>query len=306
MEKELRALLLSFIGRTLNKSAEEVSSLLFTKGADDAEVLQPNALDGLLSLDKTRIQALENENKNHYDKGFNKAKAETLSKFEKDIKEKFGITEDKQGLELIDSIIASKVTGSELEEEKVKRSKTYLDAIDALKKEKEAVAKEWENKFNSREKQLEKEATLKSVSEKALSFVKSLNPILPADEKKAQNQLQTLVDKLNTYEYEVKEDGKIVVLKKEGDEFKVLVDEHKHPVSFEDMVKQHASSYWDFKEGQHRQGTGNNNDDNDGGGAGKGYSGPKPKNEEEYQKLISEAKDDDARIAITKAWTGTK
>lgn len=299
---DIKDLLLKLVGKAYNKSADEVSSLLFEKDGEDKEVLKKDALDQLFDLDKARAEKLTGDTKAHYDKGYKKAQAETLAKFEKDVKEKYGISEDKQGLELIDALIASKVSTSDLDEEKVKRSKTYLDAIDGLKKETAAVKKEWEDKFNAREKQLQKDATFKSISDKALTFVKSLNPVLPTDPKRAEAQLQTLVDKLRGYDYEVKEDGKIVVLKKEGDDWKVLTDDHKHPISFEAMVKQHAESYWDFKQGQPRKGTGNNNDD--AGSGQKGYSGPIPKSEAEYQDALKNAPDEDTKIEITKAWVG--
>lgn len=301
----IEELVISFIGKTQNKSADEVSSLLFDiNEADKSKVLKADALNSLYEWDKSRVQNHENEKKALYDKGFNKAKAESLSKFEEEIRGKFQITEDKKGLELIDAILATKSTAGtgEVDDEKIKASKIFNDTIAQLKKEKTDAVKEWVDKYEGREKQLQKEATFKSIVEDAKTFVKGLNPILPEDAKKAERQLSILIKDLETeFEYEVQEGGK-KILKKDG---KVVCDAHGHPVSFEDVIKEKASLLWDFKKAEEREGTGNKNETGGAGDKG-GYNGPVPKNEEEYNKLISEVKNDADGIAITKAWISSQ
>ncbi len=307
--EDLKKLVIAYISKTQGKTPEEVSSLLFKTEAD-TEVLNVNALDGLFDWDKYRVNTqttkFESEKKELYDKGFNKAKAESLSKFEKDLRDKYQIAEEKQGTELVDAILAkqSKDSGTgEPTDDQVKRSKTYLDTITNLKKERETAVKEWQDKYEGREKQLQREATFKSVSDDARTFVKSLNPILPEDQKKAEKQLSILIKELETeFDYEVKEDGK-KILTKDG---KVYCDEHGHPRSFEDVIKEKASAYWDFKKADEREGTGNKTNTAAPGANDKGYKGPVPKNDEEYNKLMSEIKDDAEGIAITKAWIASQ
>lgn len=305
MQEKLKELIVAYLSKTQGKTPDEVSSLLFKKEAD-TEVMNETALDGLFEWDKARVAKFDEKIREQHVKGYDKAKAESLAKFEKDIREKFGVAEEKQGLELIDAVIAAKSKGSEgaLDDEKIKASKVYNDTIDLLKKEKDAAVKEWKDKFENREKQLQREATFKTIAEEAKSIVKGLNPILPADEKKAERQLSILIKELETeYEYEVLEGGK-KILKKDG---KVVEDSHGHPISFDSIVKDKASMLWDFKQGDSRQGAGNKNDgDGAGAGTGKGYSGPIPKTEEEYMKMIGELKDEKAQIELTKEWVASQ
>lgn len=301
-EKEL---LLKVLGKLYNIPADEVSSLLYNKEADP-ETLKPDAADLIFDKDKTRIANFDKEHKANFDKGYNKAKAEVMSKLEKEVREKYSISEEKQGLELIDAVVAKTSTAGEADEEKVKRSKVFLDTVDALKKEKEKVAKEWEDKFQGREKQLQKEATYKTVTEKAKAFIQSLNPILPADKTKAENQLNIILGQLGNYDFEIQQDGRILVFQNEGGELKTLVDEHKHPVRFEDLVKSKANSFWDFKQGDQRAGTGNNNDGGGDGSANGGYKGPIPKTEAEYLDLIAKTTDEKTQIEITKVYQANK
>lgn len=308
MEK-LRELVLAYMTKTLGKSPEEVSSLLFTKGADDAEVVKDDALTALFDLDKSRVKVFEDKIKEQHDKGYSKAKAEELGKFEKEAREKYGITEDLKGLALLEAISAKAAKDSgtgEVTEDQVKRSKVYLDTLDQLKKEKEAAVTEWKTKYEGREKELQREATFKTVSDDALKFLDSLNPILPDDEEIAREWKNTFLGRLNEFEFEIK-DGKKIVLKKEADgTTKALLDDHGHPVSFDDVVKQKASKLFKFKQGEARGGTGNKNE-GAGGNAGKGYTGPVPKTEKEYQDLIAaNAGNEDAQIAITKAYIPSK
>jgi hypothetical protein len=305
MTEKLKELIVAYVSKTQGKTPDEVSSLLFKKEAD-TEVVNEDALNALFELDKTRVQGFENKIREQHVKGYDKAKAESLSKFEKDIKDKFGITEEKQGLDLIDAVVAAKAksSGVELDDDKIKASKLYNDTIDNLKKERDAAVKEWKEKFENREKQLQKEATFKTIAEEAKSIVKGLNPILPADEKKAERQLSILIKELEAeYEYEVLEGGK-KILKKDG---KVVQDDHGHPISFESIVKTKASDLWEFKQGDSRSGSGNKNEDGAGAaGSAKGYKGPLPKNEEEYMSMVNGLTEESAKIELTKQWVASQ
>lgn len=307
MEK-LKELVVAYISKTQGKTPEEVSSLLFKTEADKSEVVNDNALSGLYEWDKTRVQAqsqkFETEKKEHYDKGYGKAKAESLSKFETDLRDKYKITEDKQGNELIEAILDKQAKGSangEPTEDQIKRSKIYLDTIDALKKEKQDVETEWKNKHDSFVKLSEKKETFKKISESALKYLDSQNPNLPEDSKLAQEWKNIYLSRINEYDFEIK-DGKTIVLKKQEDgSTKILLDDHGHPVQFEALLNQKATSLFTLKGEGGSRGSGNNNDDA-GSGTGKGYKGPKPRTEEEYNKLMAEARDEDQKIEITKVY----
>lgn len=312
MEK-LKELVVSYISKTQGKTPEEVSSLLFKKNdADNSEVLVDDALTSLLDLDKARVnsqtQRFDTEKKDTYDKGYNKAKAESLSKFEKGLRDKYQISEDKQGDALVEAILEkqSKASGTgDPTEDQVKRSKTYLDAIEKLSKEKADALKAEQDKYETREKQLQREATFKTISEDALKELKKLDPILPEDAELLQEWETIFLDKIKAFDYEIK-DGKKLVLKKEGETTKLYEDEHGHPVSFESIVKQSASKLFKFKAGEDRSGTGNKNNNSGTGTENKGYKGQMPKSKEEYLDMVGKLTDEKAQIELTKAWNATQ
>ena len=304
MNKQETDFTIALIGKTLNIPAAEAASLLFETKEDGSGELKENILQTLLDKDAARVQKIKDEGKASFDNGYSKAKGEALSKFEKDLKDKFAIATDKQGVELIDFVVSEKLKsqGGELDDDKIKRSTPYLKMIEALTKEKDETVQAEIKKFNDLKDSIQKESTFSEISSKAMDIINELNPILPESKEKAQAQIKRLLKELGSeYTFEIKE-GKTLVLK----DGKLLEDSHGHMIDFKEIVKSKANEVWDFKQGQNRQGSGNSNDGKGDAGSGdKGYKGPTPKNQEEYLKLISEAKDDNTRIEITKAYTAT-
>lgn len=308
MKQEEKQTITAFLGRTLNLPAEEVAAL-FKKADGDEETFSETALDSLLRHDATRVQSFTSKNQEFFDNGFKKAQKEALSKFEKDIKEKYSVSEDKQGLDLIESVVMAKIKaqGGELDDEKIKRSDLYLKTVERLNKEKDDAIAEAGNKYKALEQSVNSEKINSTIRKNAQEIIMSLNPILPegktADGKsKADIQINKLVDELiSQHQFEIK--GEKVLIIKDG---KVLDDPHGNVVDFKTYVSEKAGLMWDFKEGDAKRGTGNNNDDDNGAGAGsgakKGYQGPAITSAEQYMELIGKAKDDTERVEITKAW----
>src|SRR6478736_2638624 len=106
MKADEKKLLIEFFGKTLNLTAEDVAPIFETKGDD--EELKSDALSVLLKHDAARVTKLKGDvatiEKDQFDKGYKKAEAVVLQKLEKDVKEKFGVSSDKQGLELFEEI----------------------------------------------------------------------------------------------------------------------------------------------------------------------------------------------------------
>ena len=107
MKQNEKQTITAFIGKTLNLPAEEVAALFKADG--DEETFSETALDSLLKHDATRVQTFTSKNQEFFDNGFKKAQKEALTKFEKDIKEKYNVSEDKQGLDLIESVVMAKI-----------------------------------------------------------------------------------------------------------------------------------------------------------------------------------------------------
>jgi uncharacterized membrane protein YheB (UPF0754 family) len=294
----------TLVGKTLNTPAAEAASLLFEIKEDGSGDLKDTALQALLDKDSARIQKIKDEGKTLFDNGYKKAQGEALTKFEKDLKEKFGITTDKQGVELIELVVTEKLKsqGGELDDEKIKRSSAYLAMVDKLTKEKADAVKAETDKFNELQTSIQRESTFSEISKAAEKIINELNPILPESKEKANAQINRLIKELGSeYSFEIK-DGKTIVLK----DGKVLEDKHGHMVDFKEIVKSKASEVWDFKQGQQRQSAGNNNNAGGNGDGNKGYAGPIPKNADEYMEMIKSAPDDATKQEITKVWTAQK
>lgn len=315
MTKEEMNFVTEFVQKTLGTPAAEAASTLFDIKGDGTGELKGTALPYLLDKDKARVQVFKDEVTQAHDKGFRKAQADALTKFETDLKAKHGITSDKQGAELIDFIVAEKIKADpngEKDAEKVKRSSIYLDMVERLTKEKNDAVKAESDKYTQLETKIQKESTLKTVSETALDYIKTeLMPILPEGKtaegkSKADIQLQKFIKDLTSeYDIEVK-DGRIL-LSKDG---KLLEDAHGRNPDFKEIVKAKASETWDFKEGEARKGTGNSNNGGAGGNGGTGngdgkktgYSGPVPKDEKEFMSMIGAATTNEEKIGISEAW----
>ena len=287
---------------------ESISSFLLKMGMEDGKVaslfnedgteLKPEAVNELIQFDATRVQKIKAEGTKLFDQGHQKGKADALEGLEKQIIEKYGIDSDKKGTELIDAIITSKAGAKiELEEDKVKIHPAYIKMQDELTKKAKQVETDWKTKYEDRDKQIAKESTFKTIREKALQLVKESKYILPADPKKAENQLRLLEIELQKFEYQ--DNNGDYVITAEG---KVVEDEHGNRKNFETIVKSIANNYWDVESGQQRSTPGNNNDQS-GAGKGTGLNVKTPKNEQEYIKFIGEAKTPEERMAIDDAYS---
>lgn len=290
---------------TLGVPASEVASLLFEIKEDETGDVKPTALQTLFDKSAVRVAAFKEAETKAHDKGYSKAKAESITKFETELKEKFGITSDKQGLELIEFAVAEKLKGQggELDDQKIKRSSEYLNMVERLTKEKLDAITAKEKEFNDLKDSIQKESTFKTIAEQTTEFLlKELQPVLPEGKtpdgkSKADIQVQRFIKELGSeYGFEIK-DGKTLVTK----DGKILEDAHGNMIAFKDIVKSKASELWDFKQGEQRQGTGNKNDGESGEGK-KGYTGPRPKDEAEYSKMIREAKSLEEKAGIMELW----
>lgn len=306
MKAAEKDLILQFFGKTLNLTAEEVAPLFEKKG--DEEELKPDALKFLLEKDVARVKTMKDEvatvQKESFDKGYKKAQGEALSKFEKEIKEQYGVNSQKQGADLIAEIVTAKAAPGSITDDAVKTHALYLKLEKEMNEKAEAVKKEWEGKLNERETQIAREKVLSSVISKADKIVADGKFILPKDAEKAKNQKQLLVNELNQYTFEEK-NGEMLILK----DGKRVEDAHGAPVKFDDLVKNTASKYWDSETGPARQGSGGSNDPNgvvvgnitkitsDGKTINK-WNGPTPKTEDEYAQMAAKLTSADERIAL--------
>lgn len=290
-------ILIGFASKTLGMTEQQVAELVKT---DEGE-LKPDALKLLIAEDKKRIDARKAKETEMFDNGHSKGVSETMSKFEKEVKDKYGFNSDSKGVDLIAEIIEknAKPGGKvELTPEAIKKSSTYIDAINKLKADNETAINSVKQDYEAKIGDFQKKEAYRTVGEAADKIVNSLNPIFSKNLDVAANQRKQIHKELQSKNFQLNDDGKIVPLKPDG---KPLEDDHGHPVSFETVVRNVTTGLFDLNESSSR---GSGGDEGAGGGGGEAttWSGTAPKTEKEYMEMISKAKDLDEKKAITEAW----
>ena len=123
---DLKELLIAYLGKSLNRPAEQLADLLF-ETSDEGETLKGDALNALLALDAERVQKIKPDTKQYFDNGYKKAQSEVMERVEKSLRERFNVDTDKQltGDALLDAINAAMATEG-TKPDKIKTSAEYL------------------------------------------------------------------------------------------------------------------------------------------------------------------------------------
>ena len=283
----MKTIITGLLSKAYNFDNGKIAELFKDGETELSEDQQKEILQKLLEEDAKRVEAIKKsvDTKPAFQDGFKKAQGEILTKFEKDLKEKFGLESDKMGIELVEELVSKKSEGGQggdLTEDAIKRSKVFQDMESNLKKQITTVKTEYETKINEIQDGYKAEQTFSNVSQKALQIFNGLNPILPQNKTVADNQVKFFVNTLKDFKFDV-QDERIVVMDKDG---KVLEDGHGNSRSFEDIVKETASGLFEFKANNGGSGSGNGGQGQ--GGSGSSYAGNVPKTFEELEKVMSD------------------
>ena len=280
----MKTIITGLLSKAYNFDNGKIAELFKDGETELSEDQQKEILQKLLDEDAKRVEAIKKsvDTKPAFQDGFKKAQGEILTKFEKDLKEKFGLESDKMGLELVEELVSKKSEGGQggdLTEDAIKRSKVFQDMESNLKKQITTVKTEYETKINEIQDGYKAEQTFSDVSQKALQIFNGLNPILPQNKTVADNQVKFFVNTLKDFKFDV-QDERIVVMDKDG---KVIEDGHGNSRSFEDIVKETASGLFEFKANNGGSGSGNGQ-----GESVSSYAGNVPKTFEELEKVMSD------------------
>lgn len=295
-EKEL---LTSLVGKTLNIPNEELASLIYNEDG----TIKAEAVETLASRDATRIQALKDANKDEltkmHDKGYKKATAESLAKFETELREEYGISDvTLKGKDLVKEINSKISKDTTLDEEKVKLHPKFLELERKLTNEyiPKSEYDKLTGEYNEYKTSFERRQILQAVTQDAIKVFRSLKPVLSKDPTRATNQENDFLQKLTRVDYEVQNDGNHII-KIDG---KRLETANGHPVSFADFIKSEASKSFDFEVQEQRGNGGNNNT------GGQGGSVTVPKTKEEYILAVTNENDPAKRVALKNAWEASQ
>ena len=292
----MKTIITGLLSKAYNQDTGKIAELL-KNGVELSEEEQTEVLNQILEIDSARVENIKKgiSTKEFIEQGYNKAKGEVLSKFEQSLKDKFGIESNKTGSELIEDIVSAKAEkggSGELTEDNIKRSKVYQDLQAKLNTDVETTKSTLQKQIDDLQNGYKKEKTFSEIETKALSIFTGLNPILPQTKAVADNQIKNFVNSLKGFTFDIQDD-RIVVMDKDG---KVVEDNHGNSRSFEDIVKETASSQFEFKANNGGSGAGNGN----GSGSGSGFSGTKPKTFEDLEKITNDPniKNEDKLIMI--------
>lgn len=282
---DYKSILTGLLSKAYKMDDGKIAELL----QDGENVNQDEVLNKLLSFDSSRVENIQKnvDTSGKFQEGYAKAKKEERINFENEVKEKYGIESDKIGVELIDALIVDKLskvkTKGDLTDDDVKRHQVYQDLESRYKTDLKNKDEEWMSKVEEIQNNHKAEKVFSIVKDKGLQMLDAMNPVLPQNGEVANNQKGWFLRALKDYDFDVQENNRVVVLK----DGKVVTDNHGNSLDFQDLVKNTASQFFEFRQ---NNGGANSGNDNHGGGqsAGSGYpSGiTKPKNLEELNTIL--------------------
>lgn len=291
----MKDLFIGFLAKTLNIAPEQVADLLYKKTDDGSltEDLAENALTVLLQKDAERVQRLKPDTRVFFDNGYKKAEGEVSAKWEKMLRERLGVDPEGklQGDALVDAINAA-LADAGTKPDKVKVSPEYLKLESEMKRAIQAMKDEHAKEVDALKAGFQREKTWTQAKAAIADTLRSLNPVLPDDQAKANRLIDLFTAEFQGYEYaEDPEQGFIPL--KDGQR---LQDAHGYARGLDDIVKERAAALFDFRQQDQAGNAGNKN-----GAAGKTASA-RFQSEMDYLKQYSEAPDGAAKEALYKAW----
>ncbi len=291
-------LLLGLLTKTLNMSEDDLKAVILKEGSEDE--LNEDALQSLLTKDADRIKAIKDGYTESKDNQYKRGLKEGAEKIEGTLKEKFGIEEDLTGEDLIAKAVetlSGRSGEGEMSESDVKTHPVYIALQNEKSKEIARMQKEHEQALANAESEFNTKMTKTSVNQRVLQHIRSKNPILPEDPKKADKRLRTILPELDQYKFE--QDGNEIIVKDSNGQ--MLTDAHNNVVTFDRLVDTLSEDYFDFQS--------NDSDDTQGTGNGGNDFGKRnfdkitiPKDSKELEQALKVAKSPEERQKISEAF----
>lgn len=240
-KKALRA----FLAKVTKKPLGDIDAIL-----EASDATEDGVVSQFLDLHATHIAELTKPKPGQtFQDGYAKGKKEVLTTLETSLKEKYEIESDLTGAELVEHIVTEKgktaagTKPKEITEDDVRKHPAFVNAEKAHKAALKQAQTEAETKLTEVETGYKKKETRNSVAKNALAALAALNPVLPGIAAAAENQQRAYLDTiLNGLDFEVQGDKTVVM--KDG---KVQTDPQGHNLTLEDLVKNTAPTFFEFK-----------------------------------------------------------
>lgn len=291
---------LGYLSKTLNLDNEQLAELLYKKSDDGTltDEVADNALLELLRLDAERVQKIKPNTKEFFDNGYKKAQSEVSERWEKTLRDKFGIEQaDLKGDAILDAIL-SRQSESGMKPEKVKTHPEYLALEAAMRKREAELQDQYAAEVEKVKSEFTREQTWQSVSKEIRNTVMGLNPILPSDAAKADRMLSLFLENnFRAYEYAPDGSGGFIVMK-DGQR---VENQHGHVKALQDLARESAEMYFDFNAQKPAGNAGNS------GGNGGGTNTLSIKTEADFYAARAAAAGDPAKLkAVSEAWRASQ
>lgn len=290
----MNELLMPFLTKIFGASEGDLKTLLY-ETKDGVETLKTDALQALVQRDAQRIETLKGIVKTDaYNDAYKKATFETRSNVEKTLTEKLGVKGSNFD-EILSEVVKKVETPKAANETDVKKSSVFLEFEAAKKAEFDALTQNYEAKLNDLQLNFKRNETLKVAKLEGSKVFRSLNLNLPKDAVKAANIENDFLTKLDGFDFEPQNDGKILLLRNA----KRVEDAHGNPIFLNDFVTKTALDFFDVIAQEPRTSSGNVGTQQNNGGV---LTVVAPKDDEEFAIAILQAQSDEQKTAIVQAY----
>ena len=253
MKAEEQTLLNETLVKVFKFTEEQVSGLYNT----DGDLID---LKIVTEADEKRYAKFNTEKQSQLDRGIK----EGAQKIEKAIKDKYAIESDLIGIDLVDTIVLSKIEEATKGQTKdVTKHPDYIKLESSLDKKLKERDAEWETKLSEREREFNKAKLFDKIKEKALLNLDTRKPILPTDPKKAQVWRETYLNELRSGNYQESDDGTPIVLDKNGE---LMKDSHGNKITFDEFEKSISDKYFEYPAAEQRSSSANQQSQQSGSG----------------------------------------
>jgi hypothetical protein len=293
--------LLELLTKLFNMTEKEVADILFEKSEDGEEKIKEGSLNVFYDKYEAKLKKFKDDSKNEktksFEDGYKKAEKEVMSDIEGKLKEKYNLDSEKLGLELVDEIVDKFKKSSKLEADQIKVTDTYRDMEKQLRKQLKDKDTEWTAKMTELQKNHERDKTWGVVSKDIRKLLMESNPVLPTNQRAAENLVSLYVESFKDYEWKVDESGDHFPVK----DGKRIEDNLGNPVNFKTLITGRVPEYFDIRKQDGKGSAGNDNKS----GAGQDGVPTSFADEKSYLDYITKEPDVKKRIAAKAVYDQT-
>ena len=278
MTKEEQKTLNEFLSRTLKFDAEELATLYNEAG-------DLTSLQIAYDADTLRVKKQGEDRTSQYNRGLKEASL----KLEKELKSKYEVVSELQGVEVIDSIVLSKVEETKGATKDISKHPEMLKARLEWEKEQKRRDEDWQKKLEAKDVEFAQSKLKEDVRNKGLQYLEECIPLLNPDPVKAAQCKQVYLNELLAARYKPQDGDDPVPV---GDDDQPLKNPHGYARKLKELAKDIADKYFDYQKAEPRSSAGNKDSADSKAGL--------PKDEDEaYNELKNPNITPERRIEIT-------